>query len=815
MTILDGPLEVHSAPAPLHALERVPRPIDRETLSVHYPWLRAVAHNLVRDPWRAEDVAQETLLAALAAPPPNVSDTKSLRAWLGRVAFNLAHLGARSAARQRAREIRVARREAQPGVSEELEGAATVRTVGAAIATLDEPERSAIRMRYFEGCSTSDIASHLGISELAARKRLWRARNKLRQSLERGARRADFWAGLWLLRGKGVSRAVAGLAAGVVVSAGWLAWWSRSTAERLEAALAIAAPASAPAPIACAPAAGPLDPAPASAGPAWGGDVRRAPGREVAPPETKTVEPFVPDELRVAGRVVDLEANPVADLPLFAPSGGDPLATSGKDGTFELAEAALPLVLTARADGWCTLVRAQFLRDDPREGVIVVAPSAPLAARVIDESGAAVVGARLELRCAEQAFARIPWPLPLAAELLGTAHSDALGLARFDELARGHGLFLRVEADGFAPRELATEELGTRQLLTLRALRPEEWVAGTVYYQNGMPAAHAEVRLGLATGTADEFGRFRLPLRGVENDSSLVATDPEKTTSPAELKGFGSRLADENGPASGGTHDIALFLGAKKSHLRGRLQSPEGAAPAADWLVAAFRREANESDPVASARSDTQGAFDLWLEDGSYDLFALAPDVAQAASRTDVAADAGGVEIPLPRPNLVSWRGEVRAANERVLAGSEVEVLVRLDGERRLSWKHLTSDSAGLVTFACDPSLTLEVSAQLAGFAPAREALGGASGIALVLAEPSYVRLARLDGDARRVRFLDAAGGALEARGPLHAGSEFALDEGASPVLEVPPSARWVELRGTHGAALLPLHPEPGKVVHP
>src|SRR4030095_3167014 len=39
-------------------------------LTAHYGWVRAVARNLVRDPWGAEDVTQETLLAALRAPPP-------------------------------------------------------------------------------------------------------------------------------------------------------------------------------------------------------------------------------------------------------------------------------------------------------------------------------------------------------------------------------------------------------------------------------------------------------------------------------------------------------------------------------------------------------------------------------------------------------------------------------------------------------------------------------------------------------------------------------------------------------------------------
>src|SRR6185436_14318880 len=100
----------------------VPQPCpDHLQLTAHYAWLHAVARNLVRDPWGAEDVTQETLLAALASPPPDVPDDQRLRAWLGRVAFNLSRLGARQGARRRAREVLVARAEAVPSVSDEYD----------------------------------------------------------------------------------------------------------------------------------------------------------------------------------------------------------------------------------------------------------------------------------------------------------------------------------------------------------------------------------------------------------------------------------------------------------------------------------------------------------------------------------------------------------------------------------------------------------------------------------------------------------------------------------------------------------------------
>src|SRR5262245_18727681 len=112
---------------------------EHSQLTDHYGWVRAVARNLVRDPWGAEDVTQETILAALAAPPRDVPDDQRMRAWLGRVAFNLSRLGARQGARRRAREVRVARREALPSVTEELETAGTLQALSGAIADLAEP----------------------------------------------------------------------------------------------------------------------------------------------------------------------------------------------------------------------------------------------------------------------------------------------------------------------------------------------------------------------------------------------------------------------------------------------------------------------------------------------------------------------------------------------------------------------------------------------------------------------------------------------------------------------------------------------------
>jgi len=179
-----------------------PACIDPGLLADQSSWVLSLARSLVRDPSGAADVAQETLLAGLAAPPQDASDPRRLRAWLGRVVFNLAHLSTRRSMRRRAREEDVARPESQRSAADTAIHRSVMRRVGEAVEELREPYRSVVIMRYFDGLSTSAIAAASDASESAVRKRLWRARLQLRQNLElqhNGERQAWFQGSLPLL----------------------------------------------------------------------------------------------------------------------------------------------------------------------------------------------------------------------------------------------------------------------------------------------------------------------------------------------------------------------------------------------------------------------------------------------------------------------------------------------------------------------------------------------------------------------------------------------------------------------------------------
>lgn len=206
-------------------------PLTPEVLLEHAAWVRRLAGELVRDPGAAEDVAQETWMAFLRRRP---SMGRPLRPWLARVVRNQAALWARGAAGRRAREAEVARPEQVPS-SDELVGRAEVqRRLVDAVLGLEEPYRSAVLLRYYEGLEPIEIAALQRIPAATVRTHLFRGLARLRERLDtlhEGDRAA--WAGLLMPllapTSQGVATGTAGAVGVAVVMAtvvflGWLGW---------------------------------------------------------------------------------------------------------------------------------------------------------------------------------------------------------------------------------------------------------------------------------------------------------------------------------------------------------------------------------------------------------------------------------------------------------------------------------------------------------------------------------------------------------------------------------------------------------------
>ena len=154
---------------------------NTEDLLLHAGWLRRFAVALVSDQDTAEDIVQEALVAAWRRPAENTG-----RAWLARVARNLAIDRWRSSDRRERRELAAAATDLGTVASpEELVGDAQIhRAVAEVVAGLEEPFRQTIVLHFFQGFSSADIARRLRIPDGTVRWRLKQGIDRVRRLLD-------------------------------------------------------------------------------------------------------------------------------------------------------------------------------------------------------------------------------------------------------------------------------------------------------------------------------------------------------------------------------------------------------------------------------------------------------------------------------------------------------------------------------------------------------------------------------------------------------------------------------------------------------
>ena len=162
-------------------------------------WVRRLARRLLADPSLADDVAQEAWLAAR-------DDSKGREArsgaWLVTVVKNHIRRLARTDRRRAAREA-VHAELRDPGAAaadpaDIVERAALHRELMDAVMQLDEPYRSAVLLRHLDELPATEVARRQGISHDAARKRICRGLQLLRERLEH-VHRGGFvaWSAAW------------------------------------------------------------------------------------------------------------------------------------------------------------------------------------------------------------------------------------------------------------------------------------------------------------------------------------------------------------------------------------------------------------------------------------------------------------------------------------------------------------------------------------------------------------------------------------------------------------------------------------------
>lgn len=518
-----------------------------EALLAQAGWIRSLARSLVADASRADDLVQQTFVAALEHPP---GPTTPLRRWLGAVVRNFARQDRRGELRRRQRESAAARPESAASAHEAVEAVAIQRALFDAVLALDEPYRSTILQRYYEGLPPREIARRQRAPVKTVKTRLARGLEKLRAALDRehgGDRQAWLPALLPLAAWPGLPASTLGtilvntkikIAVAVVALAGAAAvvWKLRTNPEDPPVA---AQPASPPAVT--------LEPVEHAA--------KLATAQESQPRESVAESSAVPasppgkqesGRVPVArGRVLDVDGRPVAGVPLVLvprasgsplagfreaeDSTGEPRATSRVDGTFEITSPPDGGTLIARHPQLTTVFAAYLTWSRARVQanlVVVVAPRIGIGGVVVTDDGAPVEKADVEVRVDGRALGKLAEVADGSFDLPWRASSDERGRFEIADAPSMKGAVLRAQAAGY---KADGQPAPTSPSLDLRVILhrvDQTFPHGEVVDAQGRPVAGAFVACNSSTTRSDEQGRFVIDLDRMYIDVNLqVHTD--------------------------------------------------------------------------------------------------------------------------------------------------------------------------------------------------------------------------------------------------------------------------------------------------
>ena len=151
-----------------------------ELVRRHVDFVYSASSRMVCDAHLAEDVTQGAFVA-MAQNAGRLAEHPVLSGWLHRTAQNLAANIVRSDVRRREREQEAAAMNQLLANESDVTWKNIAPLLDAALGELNEAERDAVLLRYFERKSARDMAEILGTSEDAAQKRVSRAVERLRE----------------------------------------------------------------------------------------------------------------------------------------------------------------------------------------------------------------------------------------------------------------------------------------------------------------------------------------------------------------------------------------------------------------------------------------------------------------------------------------------------------------------------------------------------------------------------------------------------------------------------------------------------------
>lgn len=743
------------------------RSLPEDALARESDWLRALARRLVRDPNEADDLRQATLLEALERPP---RDGTRLRGWLGAVLRNRLRQERRSGSRREFRERRAALGAEAPDPSDVVARAATFRELANRVVELDEPFRTAVLLRFYDDLPPRRIAERMGVPVATVRSRIRRGLERLRSELDdsHGGRAA--WA-LALLP-KGIEPVPAGLAAtlmhaktkiALVVAALTVGVVSLDTTLRSDRPAPPSVEAARPETVARATT--PAEPDPETA-------LGRRATEPPAPVDESAAVP-APDEVELVvarGRVLGLDGRGRSGLRVVLRSGDAERARTISDasGRFEVEVTAEAGLFELDEDGWKAISAGAF---EPHEGapepVIVVAPAARFAGRVVDDVGRPIEGASVLLKAPADLGYRIDVVLDGSQATAVRTQTDAAGRFELDGWIARHS-WIEADRRGYLRTEIPAPDLERSDLeLVLAPRAPVRELAGRVVDPSGEPVPDAWVSVGVRTTRADEAGRFHFtwnpPMDRVvavapgfrpgsfELDSGAVPEDAEppfaRIVLPGPTLALTGRVVDEDGSARPGVRvwirDPSYFgeIGEDSGVVEGL-----GAGARTDAEIEAeFAEELDRGEvdayleAVASTPStfwhwvatDADGRFELGgLDERAYTLRAMDLRTLAVVDSEPLAAGRADLELVLPRcGGRELLAGRAVDANGLPVAGARVVVLRHaflIDrgnlGQRAMSvpCPEVTTDADGRFELRCVPDTGVLCNVSKSGYRTVR-----------------------------------------------------------------------------------------------
>lgn len=156
-------------------------PDNPELLLQERAWLHALARHLVRPHEAPDELAQDTLAAAMTQPAPH---TTGLRRWLASILRKQIAGRRRAEHRRRARESKLASSPDAPPTLDVVARFEVQRDVGNAVLALAEPYRTTVLLRYWEELPPAAISDRLQVPVETVRTRLKRGLAQLRERLD-------------------------------------------------------------------------------------------------------------------------------------------------------------------------------------------------------------------------------------------------------------------------------------------------------------------------------------------------------------------------------------------------------------------------------------------------------------------------------------------------------------------------------------------------------------------------------------------------------------------------------------------------------